>query len=53
MDQVSANLSKQDPGHPVMPSPTEARWRGARQQWGWRGSALNRHVTPSRASPVN
>jgi hypothetical protein len=25
MDQVSANLSKQDPGHPVMPRPTEAR----------------------------
>jgi hypothetical protein len=25
MDQVSANLSKQDPGHPVMPAPTETR----------------------------
>jgi hypothetical protein len=25
MDQVSANLSKQDPGHPVIPSLTETR----------------------------
>jgi len=25
MDQVSASLSKQGPGHHVMPSPTEAR----------------------------
>jgi len=25
MDQVSANLSKQDPGHPVVPGPTETR----------------------------
>jgi hypothetical protein len=25
MDQVSANLSKQDPGQPVMLRPTEAR----------------------------
>jgi hypothetical protein len=25
MDQVSAHLSKQDPGHPVMPVPTETR----------------------------
>jgi hypothetical protein len=25
MDQVSANLSKQDPGHPFIPIPTETR----------------------------
>jgi hypothetical protein len=25
MDQVGANLSKQDPGHPIMASPTETR----------------------------
>jgi len=25
MDQVSANLSKQDPRHPVIPGPAEAR----------------------------
>jgi hypothetical protein len=25
MDQVSANLSKQDPGHPFIPSATETR----------------------------
>jgi len=36
MDQVGANLSKQDTGHSVMPALPETRWRGRGRQWGAR-----------------